>query len=199
MSSTIGGAVLDKITAPKSVELITSRGGQHKVFYQEACRYWAKASNFQPRFVLNGETVDQPHGRTISFDSENAAAFVNCLLNSSLFYWYYSTLADCEHVNDSLVRGFPLLDSWTRCDWISLSGAIDRTLRQGASPKTIRTRQGHVIEYDETDGRVARESANNADVALGTLYALSASELDYIINYDIKYRMGKGGDDDSDD
>ncbi len=143
--------------------------------------------------------MDQPHGRTIGFDDELVAGFVNCLLNSSLFYWYYSTVADCEHVNDSLVRGFPLPGAWKAHNWISFSDAIDRTLRQGASPKTIRTKQGHVIEYDEIDGRAAREPVNNADVALGKLYALLESELDYIINYDIKYRMGKGADDGSDD
>ena len=36
------------------------------------------------------------------------------------------------------------------------------------------------------------------DVALAKHYGFTAEELDYIINYDIKYRMGQGMDDNDD-
>ena len=106
----------------------------------------AKSSTFAPRFIRNGEIVDQPHGHTISLVDKRAAGFVNCLINSSIFYWSYSTLADCEHINDSLVRGFPLPNNLEATDWSALSASVD------------------------------------------------SAELDHIINYDIKYRMGQGGE-----
>jgi hypothetical protein len=174
-----GLSILRLLSSPQTVELVASKTGAHRVFYQEACRYWAKSSCFQPRFIRNGEHVDQPHGRTITFSEEAAASFVNCLLNSSLFYWYYSTLADCEHVNDSLVRGFPLPSQWRTKDWAQLSRDIDEELRSSATPKTIRTKQGHVIEYDELDGRAARSVVVQADIALGELFGLSNEQLDY--------------------
>jgi hypothetical protein len=36
------------------------------------------------------------------------------------------------------------------------------------------------------------------DVALAKHYGFNAEELDYIINYDIKYRMGQGIEDNDD-
>lgn len=190
----VGLSILQKLNGNRVVDTLTSKSGKYKVFYQEACRYWAKSSCFAPRFIRNGEAVDQPHGRTIFFSDAAEAGFVNCLLNSSLFYWYYSTLADCEHINDSLVRSFPLPADWSLTDWATLSDGIDSELRKSATAKTIRTKQGHVIEYDELDGKRARDVISQADVALGKHFGLSDIELDYLINYDIKYRMGLNGE-----
>lgn len=194
----IGLSALKKLKAAHSVESIAVRASAHTVFYQEACRYWAKSSTFAPRFVRNGEAVDQPHGRTIFLTSDRAAGFVNCLINSSLFYWYYSTLSDCEHINDSLLRGFPLPKDWDSIDWSKLSVSVDNALRTSATPKTITTKQGHVIQYDEINGKRARDAIFHADIALGQKFGFSQAELDYVMNYDIKYRMGQSAEDDDD-
>ena len=195
IGSRVGHSILSKLKSSRVVDVLTSKCGEYNVFYQEACRYWAKSSTFAPRFIRNAEVVDQPHGRTIGFSDSAPAGFVNCLLNSSLFYWYYSTLADCEHINDSLVRGFPLPTDWSRTDWAALSEGIDGELRRSAIPKKIRTKQGHVIEYDEIDGKRARDAIVQADLALARHFGLSDVEVDYLVNYDIKYRIGQGNND----
>jgi len=59
-----------------------------------------------------------------------------------------------------------------------------------ATRKTIRTKQGHTIEYDEMKAMLSKETINEIDVALGSSYGFSDDELDFIVNYDIKYRMG---------
>ena len=194
----LASSLLKKVTSKLVIDTVSTKTGAHKVFYQEACRYWAKSSNFSPRFVRNGESVDQPHGRIISFDDASAAGLVNCLLNSSLFYWYYSTLADCEHINDSLVRAFPLPSDWRTTDWIKLASEIDAALRESAKSKSILTKQGHVIEYDEIEGRRARDVILHADVAFARHFDFSPVELDYLVSYDIKYRMGQDAKDDDD-
>jgi hypothetical protein len=196
VDNTAAISILAKLVSTSVVDALTTKGANHKIYYQEACRYWAKSSNFAPRFVRNGEAIEQPHGRIINFSDVSAASFVNCLINSSLFYWYYSVMADCEHINDSLVRGFPLPAFWTRTNWVDLSNKIDNALRQSAVAKEIHTKQGHTILYDEIDGRRARDAILAADIALGRHFNLSALELDYVINYDIKYRLGQSDSDD---
>jgi hypothetical protein len=191
----IAQSVLDRLTGPRNVDSLTANVSVYRVYYQEACRYWAKSSTFSPRFIRNGEAVEQPHGRIIYLNDERAAGFVNCLINSSLFYWYYSTLSDCEHINDSLVRGFPLPTNWVATDWGALSSLVDGSLRRSAVAKTINTKQGHVIEYDEIDGKRARDAIIQADIALARGFGLNETELDYVVNYDIKYRTGQGGKD----
>jgi hypothetical protein len=194
----IGLSVLEKLRSAQTVESVAVRTSSYRVYYQEACRYWAKSSTFSPRFVRNGETVEQPHGRVIFLGDGRAAGFVNCLLNSSLFYWYYSTLADCEHINDSLVKGFPLPKGWEEIKWKDLSASIDSALRKSATAKSINTKQGHVIEYDEIDGKSARDEILQADLALAQGFGFTQAELDSVVNYDVKYRIGQIPNNDDD-
>jgi hypothetical protein len=47
------------------------------------------------------------------------------------------------------------------------------------------------IEYDQFFPRQSKPIIDEIDRALARHYGLSDEELDFIINYDIKYRMGK--------
>jgi hypothetical protein len=160
------------------------------MYYQEACRYWVKAILGRPYFVRNGERIDPPHGRTIHFATLNAARFATCLLNSSLFYWAYSALCDCEHINDGFVREFPVSSAWTKVNWENLSAQLLDSLKRSATRKVISTKQGHTIKYDEIKAANCKSEINEIDRTLAGLYGLSTEELDFICNYDIKYRAG---------
>ena len=105
-------SITTKVFAARhSTRHLVARGGDYVVFYQEACRYWLKAQVGIPFFSRNGEMMQPPHGRIFSATNKNAAAFFGCLMNSSLFYWYYSLFSDCEHVNDDLVKTIPIPSS----------------------------------------------------------------------------------------
>ena len=135
--------------------------------------------------------MDPPHGRTVIFRDETASAFATCLMNSSLFYWFYSTFSDCEHINDSLVRGFCIPSDWENADWVSLSTCLSESLKQNARRKTISTKQGHTIEYDEIKAVHSKHIIDEIDRVLARHYGFTDEETDFIINYDIKYRMGR--------
>jgi hypothetical protein len=64
----------------------------------------------------------------------------------------------------------------------------------------VRRRKDGSIQ-NEVNFRVAasKELIDLVDVAMASYYGFSADELDYIISYDIKYRMGQSVDDDGDD
>ena len=184
-------SIVSRMLAAKcSTRQLVAPGGEHVVFYQEACRYWLKAQAGLPFFARNGEEMRPPHGRTFSATSVNASAFWGCLLNSSLFYWYYSLFSDCEHVNDDLVKTIRIPGHWEDDQWRNLSRRLAKALAAHATRKTIRTKQGHVIEYDEMKAARAKDAIDDIDSALGKLYGFSPDETDFIINCDIKYRMG---------
>ena len=66
-------------------------------------------------------------------------------------------------------------------------------LRSGAERKTIQTRAGDKIAYDEYHGWKAKSTIDRIDALLAKHYGFTDEELDFIINYDIKYRMGQDG------
>jgi hypothetical protein len=67
---------------------------------------------------------------------------------------------------------------------------LAESLRRHSRRTTINTKQGHVIEYDELDASTSKAILDEIDHSLARLYGLNEEELDFIINYDIKYRMG---------
>ncbi len=171
---------------------LASKAGEGTLYYQEACRYWAKAASRQPFFKKNGTKSAPSHWRSIQMVSKEATAFATCVLNSSLFYWYYSVFSDCEHINDGLVRMFPIPRGWNGSghDWKGLRTTLMDNLGANAKRKTISTKQGHVIEYEEIFGAFSKRRIDVIDEFLAGAYGLTDDELDFIINYDIKYRMG---------
>ena len=182
--------IYKRISSPKlSIESLTSKSSKGVMYYQEACRYWLKASHRVPRFIKNGVSMEPPHGRKIGFQSGSAAAFAAALLNSSLFYWWYSVFSDCEHVNDTLVRSFPVPENWDTIDWIKLSNQLVDGLESDATKKTINTKQGHIIEYDEISAAKSKGLIDQIDEQLSRIYGLSQEHADFIKSYDVKYRL----------
>lgn len=110
--------------------------------------------------------MEPPHGRVIHFRTQNVASFVACLLNSSLFYWYYSAFSDCEHVNDALLRRFKISDTILVEDWRNLSSTLGKRLDDTAARKTIKTKEGHTIQYDEMRANLAKPIIDEIDRVL---------------------------------
>jgi hypothetical protein len=192
-------SALTKVLSLKNtLENITCKHSDYPLYYQEACRYWAKACKGYPHFKRNGKAMPPPHGRILPMISESACAFAASLMNSSFFYWWYSALSDCEHVNDALVRRLPISDDWPNQDWPKAWSRLETSLEKNATPKTIRTKQGHKIEYHEMNASLSKPIIDEIDRVLAKHYGFTDEELDFIINYDIKYRMG-GADEGEED
>jgi len=56
-----------------------------------------------------------------------------------------------------------------------------------------------LVEYDEFYPQRVKAEIDRIDEQLGPMMGLSAEQLDYVINYDIKYRMGQEAEVEADD
>ena len=193
IGSAIEVGIYRKIESQKAVlGSLTTTASNHVLYYQEACRYWVKACVGLPFFRRNGESMSPPHGRTLHFRDAAACASAGCLMNSSLFYWFYSTFSDCEHINDALIRDFRIPPPSNPSEWIKLASRLAESQKRHARRKAISTKQGHKIEYDEMDAPKSKPILDEIDTMLAAHYGFTAEELDFILNYDIKYRLGRG-------
>ena len=75
-------------------------------------------------------------------------------------------------------------------NWEELCSDLMDSLDANAKRKSISTKQGHIIEYDEISGASSKAWIDLIDETLAEIYGLSDEELDYIVRYDIKYRAG---------
>ena len=76
--------------------------------------------------------------------------------------------------------------------WSALADKLIRDLEKNALPKTIQTKQGHTIEYAEINASNSKPIIDEIDTVLAKHYGFTDEELDFILNYDIKYRLSLG-------
>ncbi|CAN5267160.1 hypothetical protein BH11PLA2_BH11PLA2_37110 [soil metagenome] len=183
-----------------TVSSITSnRETRSFVFYQEATGYWVKATLGLPYYSKDGDVGAPAHGRYVFCKDADSAACVSAILNSSLFYAYFIAYGDCFHLSDTLVESFPIMNAMADdTELAELGRELNKSLKSNAVRKTINTRDGSVITYAEFFAAASKDIIDKIDRRIATIYGLSESESEFIINFDIKYRMGQeDGDEDA--
>lgn len=80
----------------------------------------------------------------------------------------------------------------------SLGEKLLRDLERNAEKKTINTKDGDRIAYDEFRVGESKLILDEIDTVLARHYGFTAEELDFIVNYDIKYRLGRDSESDAD-
>ncbi len=166
-----------------------------KIYYRiGGGRYWKVFTNFQPKFLLNGKKSISSRENYLYFNSESDRDIVIAALSSNLFFWYFVLTTNGRDLNPYDLNNFPFnvfkLSEHIQQTLLSLSKCLmddysaNKIMKQKISKKT------GVIRYEEFYPRNSKEIIDKIDKALAEYYGFSEEELDSIINYDIKYRMG---------
>ena len=166
-------------------------------FYQEATQYWVKATIGLPYYAKDGAVGAPAHGRYVYFDKASSAAVAEAIMNSSLFYAHFIAYGDCFHLSENLVTGFPVpraVFSDPRLE--KLGRDLQKSLAENAVRKTIQTRDGSTIAYAEFCASKSKAIIDEIDAVLAESYGFGRDERDFILNYDIKYRMGQDDEED---
>lgn len=152
------------------------------IYYHSGGRYWRKSLTSQL----------SSHYKLVRVRSR-AHAVCLCLLNSQLFYWYWITHSNCMDVVQREVLRLPVFDLEAAQDSV-YRPLSDQLLACYADNAVVRRRRGARIWVDETNFVVseARPILDAIDRALASDYGLDDAELDFILHYDIQYRLGKG-------
>ena len=113
-------------------------------------------------------------------------------LNSNLFWWYYSINYDLFNFKDYMIFGFQI--TYSKEDYINdlckLSDKMEKNLRDNAFYYTINSKTNGATETVTYKKQLSKPIIDEIDKVLAKHYGFTEDELDFIINYDIKYRMG---------
>lgn len=176
------------------------RESSHSVFYSRKVGYFLQILDFEP-LVLDGNGIKRPPSefKEISFQSQEHAKAALCCLNSSLFYWFITVFSDCRHVNKREIDAFPI-------DLSKLSYSVHEAKLQDLAAQLMaefqinseqkRMRFKHdTLSIQCIYPKFSKPIIDEIDRVLAQHYGFTEEELDFIINYDIKYRMGRDADD----
>jgi hypothetical protein len=177
------------------------RTGQHQVFYSRKVGYFLQVLDFEP-CVLDGLGRRRPPSefKELRFDSHEHANLALCCLNSNLFYWFVTVFSDCRHVNKREVEAFPIdLEALTSCavkkDLLKLAKELMKDLHENSENRMMRFKHD-TLTVECIYPKASKPIIDEIDRMLAKHYGFTDEELDFIINYDIKYRMGQSASED---
>jgi hypothetical protein len=197
LSSSIERSLLAKIAAHKtSVAQLVVKQGQ-KVYYRTTGGlYWKVFTDFAPKFLLNGQAGSSSRETSFSVDRKHTRPLV-ALLSSNTFWWWYTLSSNLRDLNPYDIQTFPV--ALPAMEDPNFAGLADQYATDMVSNSTMLVREQKKTGTTQTQSFKIQKSKpliDEIDVALAKHYGFTAEELDYIINYDIKYRMGQGIEDD---
>ena len=184
-------SILKKIIpCTKLAGYVTKLSSANFIYYQEATNYWMKASMRIPYYKKNGVIETPAHGRTLFFKNETDKEIVFGLINSSLFYIWYIAFSDGFHLSDNVVKRFPVdIKFMSNLEVISLAKKLQSDIDFNSFTTTRNTAKDN-IEIESFRVNASKSIIDEIDKVLAKHYGFTEEELDFIINYDIKYRMG---------
>lgn len=176
LGNRIESSIFDKVYTTDTNNLYDMQAKSNDKIYlnMRAC-FWVKAFTFNP-----GSNEYKEFEYTKS-DRD----FVLCVLNSSLFWIYWTIMSDCWHITSKELKNFYLppekVDSKI---FHELAQKLEQKLE--TTKKFVGTKQ---VEY-EYKHRLCKDVIDEIDGQLAKLYQLSQDELDYIKDFAINYRVG---------
>ncbi|MDY0104006.1 MAG: Eco57I restriction-modification methylase domain-containing protein [Lentimicrobium sp.] len=154
--------------------------------------YWKVFTNFPPKFYLNGNAGNSSRETSISLADKVYATQSVGLLSSNVYWWWYTLTSNLRDLNPSDISGFKFpKDILDKNKLLEVSLKYIRDLEENS---VMLKREQKNIGLTETQSFKISKSKpiiDQIDTVLAQHYGFTEEELDFIINYDIKYRMGK--------
>jgi hypothetical protein len=193
IGSSLESEMIQRLTSLQIVfgQWISNETTDFQVFYKiTGVGHWFTVTIRAPRFFRNGRESSSTRENTISFKNERARNRAFAILNSSLFYWFYQVQTNCRDFNPSDYKTFPVTDSLGLENFDDMAAQMQAMLDDSCSLINVTHKQTGVIQLEQFKPRYAKPIIDEIDRVLARHYGFTDEELDFIINYDIKYRLG---------
>ena len=174
-------------------QLFQGRNEKNKLFYFRGMLYWIKVLDHLPVHKEDGEDKISGQCKHVLIDSTVPAHSIIALMSSSLFFWYYQTFSDCQQINLREFIGFkfkPASNTATDLERLGRSLMKDYKRNSKVVERQIHSR-GVTVQKEYFEINQSKPILDEIDTVLAEHYGFTPEELDFIINYDIKYRLGR--------
>ncbi len=190
----IESAINRKIrTCTEAIGNKQTKNTRNYVFYRAAGGgYFLLIKNKKSITYINGVLEDVKAEKRIGLFPEISNTAIGALLSSTLFYWNYIGYTDCRNLQKSFIDTFKIPQTVIRDNVLESKG--NRLFADYEKNKYTKSTHykttGNDVIYDEYYPKKSKSIIDEIDKVLAKHYGFTEEELDFIINYDIKYRMG---------
>jgi Eco57I restriction-modification methylase len=185
--------ILEKCLAVKTATKHFAGASEHRVYYRTTGGlYWKVFTDFPPAFRLKGKEGRSSRETWFTLANREHVKPVVAALSSNVFWWWYTVTSNLRDLNPFDIQNFPLPESALRGQDLRELGR--RYLKDIDRNSTMLVREQKQTGRTETQSFKIQKSKlilDEIDRVLAAHYGFTDEELDFIINYDIKYRMGR--------
>ena len=178
--------IIQKLFRDKPIiRYTTSVASKNAISYRTAGgRYW--------KIVLNRPfATESTSNKTKYISHEISSNALVAVLNSNLLWWYYVNYFDLYNFKDYMIFNFcySIKEDVTELDKLGKQLMESFESHKVVNTQYIKSKQKESI-FESFNPQLSKEIIDQIDKVLAKHYHFSEQELDFIINYDIKYRMG---------
>ncbi len=188
VSSVLHRQVLRKLNGHRRPWLAAKPSLDNEVLYHSAPVNWIRAHTYTPYF--HSERDGQKRSTELkSIDMKpTAIPSLHSIICSTTFFIWWVSHSDCYHLNKPEIFTFPMLSD----DGLdSISCKLEADMQARSKRRVYNYKTTGRVEYDEFYLKLSKSIIDEIDRVLAQHYGFTDEELDFIINYDIKYRMGR--------
>jgi hypothetical protein len=192
ISDPIATPLLNKLfDKEKMINHIINNSSQ-VIYIHRIASYYIKCFTDVPYFCNDRDGVKKSEDyKTYYFDGSNSR-YVS-ILSSSIFYIYWIIFYDLFKAGKYAIENFPVgeLNDYSLNNKLEIIGHDLMTdILLNSKRINVYYKNTGNVSYDQFFPRLSKYIMDLSDKILASHYGFTEEELDFIINYDIKYRMG---------
>ena len=157
------------------------------IFYTRSIRNFRPFYSFQIKHKEeNGKDklpTEMKAIKVIHDNQKQITAFLNSNIVFLLFCWY----TDVRNINPGFVKSIPVPDTFLKVNMDKIENALMKDYEANKQIRYNKTTKCYESYYYPVK---SKKKIDEIDKVLAKHYGFTEEELDFIINYDIKYRMG---------
>jgi len=186
--------ILEKmLSTSRRLNAYLATPGTKGINYHRSPVFWIRSMDFEPYFKSPTKERSTDHLRDLYGRDQSQAIRVGAILNSTCFYFWFTVQGNCRNVAGPDIENFPIGDLSTR-NLSSLElifSKLMEDLKRNSRRRVYHYERSGRVEYDEFYPDKSKSVIDKIDSVLARHYGFTDEELDFIMNYDLKYRMGR--------
>jgi hypothetical protein len=185
--------IYDKIVSKPKVAIVLTEDNRGYYFHN-APIHWVRAFDFAPYFKSDrdGELLSS-HYKSFFAQTPPKTKALLAILNSSLFYFWFIINSNSRDLSVREIGNFGLdfNDNYSTDLLAKLGTKLIKFYKKISQQVTTYYRATGNVTYEQIDTKKGKHIIDEIDEILANHYNFSKEQLDYILNYDIKFRLGK--------
>lgn len=167
------------LTDPKSFHVATTANN------------FIKALNVAPRYLSNDVPTTPSGWRCMTIGKASFQQYI-CIINSSIFYWLWKNVSDGFNLTTKFISMYANLENKasSKRDFDRLFNILMKDFQRNSEPHIRMQKTTGKTEIQLFRVKPLKPIIDKIDYTIGLSIGLTEEEVDFIINYDIKYRIG---------